>query len=67
MPSPNQVLAFRARAGLTQTELAKRAGLAAPSLSRIETGRSAGHGATKVRIADALGADLDDVFPRAKH
>ena len=46
---------YRQRAGLSQAELASRAGLLQPQLSYIETGAHAPTPATLNKVADALG------------
>lgn len=48
----------RHAAGLTQTELARRAGTSQPTVARLETGTSEPTVATLRRIASALGVDL---------
>lgn len=56
------VIVGRARARLSQSDLAKRAGLSRPTISRLE--RAAGDigiGAIQ-RIADALGTTVSDLF-----
>jgi transcriptional regulator with XRE-family HTH domain len=49
---------LRAQAGLTQTELAARAGLSRPVLSAYENGRRQPGVAVLARLADAVGATL---------
>ena len=51
----------RSRAGLTQEELAERAGLSARAISDIERGlRARTYPETALRLADALGLDPDE-------
>ncbi len=57
--------ALRARAGLTQAELAERAGLAFETISRVESGREPPSLRTAMSLADALGTTLDEVVGRA--
>jgi len=52
---------LRARAGLTQQELAARAQLDGPHLSRLETGQLDIRWSTLNRLLAALGADLRDL------
>jgi transcriptional regulator with XRE-family HTH domain len=52
----------REQAGLTLTELAARAGLTKGALSKIETGRGSAAIATILRIAEALGIPLAELF-----
>lgn len=59
----NQLPVFRARLGLTQADLAHRAGITDGCVSRIEAGRVEPWAVTKVRIADALSVTVEDVFP----
>ncbi len=61
-----QVAKLRQSAGLTQTELAARAGMSAPKISNIErSGRNVTF-ATIVRIANALGSTVDVSFKPRK-
>jgi transcriptional regulator with XRE-family HTH domain len=50
--------------GLTQSELELRAGLPATVISKIERGARVPDPATKLRIAMALGEDVESLFPR---
>lgn len=52
----------RVHLGLTVTDLAARAGLTKGALSKIETGRGSAAIATILRIAEALGVPLADLF-----
>lgn len=52
----------RQRAGLTQVELAQRAGLAQPAISLIELGQANPTVQTLQQIADALGCPLADLL-----
>ncbi|HEY6844037.1 MAG TPA: helix-turn-helix transcriptional regulator [Thermoanaerobaculia bacterium] len=54
----------RLRAGLTQTELAKRTGISQPSLARIESGRVVPRLDMAERILRACGMTLE-LLPRA--
>ena len=50
---------LRQRAGLTQSELARRAGTSQPAVARLEAGESSPSLATLERLATAAGFDLD--------
>lgn len=52
---------LREARGLTQKQLAPRAGIPQSHLSRIEIGMHAPREATRTRLADALGVSTDDV------
>ena len=52
------VRAARRRAGVSQSELAERAGMSQPSIARLEKGVLSPTVITLDRIARALGADL---------
>ena len=58
----------RVRAGLTQEQLAERAGVTVNTISGIELGRHSPRGRTLFKLADALGADvtelLEDAHPK---
>lgn len=53
--------AWRARKGLTQAELAERAGVERANLSRFEHQHLKARLRTVVRLAEALGIDTDDL------
>lgn len=53
---------IRDAAGLSQEELAGKAGLAVKTISRLETGRHDGRRSTIKRVAAALGVDVDDII-----
>jgi len=59
-----QIAKLRQRRGLSQTELAAKAGMSAPNISRIETspGQNLTLG-TLVRLVSALGCDVAISFP----
>jgi transcriptional regulator with XRE-family HTH domain len=52
----------RVELGLTQTELADRAGMTQPQLSRLESGGATPTVPLLARLAAALNADLDIAF-----
>ncbi|MEH1128720.1 helix-turn-helix domain-containing protein [Micromonospora sp. CPCC 206061] len=52
----------RVELGLTQTELAERAGMTRPQLSRLESGGATPTVPLLARLAAALNADLDVAF-----
>jgi transcriptional regulator with XRE-family HTH domain len=55
---------LRVAAGLTQAELAERAGLAFETVSRVEGGREPPSLRTAISLSDALGVSLDAVVGR---
>lgn len=57
----NHVKVWRDYRNITARELAALAGISAPYLSEIETGKKDGTLATMKKIADALRIDLDDL------
>ena len=59
-----RVLALRKAAGMSQQELATRAGLQRTHIGRIETGRYAATLETIQAIAEALGMTVDIIDPR---
>ena len=58
----NPVRVWRRYRGKTQAELAAAAGLSAPYLSQIESGRRSAAADTLKRLADALGVAVDDLL-----
>lgn len=62
---PTTIAALRAQKGLTQYRLAKEAGLSQTHLRKIEMGLIKDPSASvAMAIADALGADVRDLFPQ---
>lgn len=57
----NPVTVWREYRNLTQAELARRADVNRVQLHDIENGKKQGSVATIKKLADALGADLDDL------
>lgn len=53
--------AARARAGLTQPELATRSTVSVPAIARYEAGTRAPHLAEALLLAKVLGLSLDDL------
>ena len=47
---------------MSGSELAQRVGVTRQHIQRIETGKSAASDTVWVRIADALGVKVDDIF-----
>jgi putative transcriptional regulator len=62
-PARPPLAVYRYAAGLTQSELAKRAGISRPALVNIERGRAHPRLLTIRALADALGVDPDELFP----
>jgi transcriptional regulator with XRE-family HTH domain len=60
--TPHPLEVARRLRGLTQAELALRAGLSREALNLIETGRRSPRLATMTAIADALGVSLGALF-----
>jgi DNA-binding XRE family transcriptional regulator len=65
MRATTELAHIRARAGLTQEELAKRAGLSVDTIKRIERGSNRPILLTQYAIAQALGMEREEVFPDA--
>jgi len=59
----SRVREFRKCRAMTQAQLAEAAGLTRSAISRIEAGRRKGSISTYVRLANALGVDIDDLAP----
>jgi DNA-binding XRE family transcriptional regulator len=57
----NPVRVYRSLRGLSGRELAERAGISAPYISEIESGKKDGSLSVMRRIAEALNVDLDDL------
>jgi DNA-binding XRE family transcriptional regulator len=55
---------WRVASGLRQSDLARLTGLSEPQINRIEVGRSVPKLTTARALADALGATVDELFPR---
>lgn len=53
-----QLIALREKRGLSQSELARQTGINQAEISRIERGSGNPTEKTLIRLADALGADL---------
>lgn len=60
----NPIRAARLRAGLSQGELARRAGISRQSLSYAETGAHRPQPGTIEKLAGALGVPADEITPR---
>ena len=63
----NSVRAHRKLAGMTQAQLADRAGLAFETISRVEGGREPPSLRTLLALANALDASLDTLMGRDGH
>ena len=62
----NPIKVWREYRGLTQQQLADKAGISKPYLSQIETGKRKGATDILSAIAKALNVSLDDVVKRAE-
>jgi ribosome-binding protein aMBF1 (putative translation factor) len=58
----NPIRVWREQRGLKMNELAEKAGIKAPYLSQIESGKRDGTIDTMRRLADALGVAVDDII-----
>jgi DNA-binding XRE family transcriptional regulator len=61
--APSPLPFWRKRAGMTQTALARKAGITQAFLVQIETGSRDGTVAVLKRISDVLGLRLEDLIP----
>ena len=66
MSKKNNLRAIRKARGLTQTQLSLCSRVHQPDISRIESGLIKPWPAAMIRLANALGAGLSDVFPEIK-
>lgn len=57
-----EVRSLRARRGMSQEELAKRAGISRVSVSEIENGKRDPGSSTVAKLADALGVPAGALF-----
>ncbi len=57
-----RIARLRARQGLTRAELAVRAGFATETVARLERGRQNATTRTLLKVADALGVDVRELF-----
>lgn len=63
----NKFLLYRARLGITQQELARRAGVGTVTISNLEHGRRRNvRPRTIGKIASVLGADIEDLMDEAR-
>ena len=65
-PARAQLVDLRGWAGLTQAELARRAGLPRPTYALLERGRLVLRPEVAARLAEALGRDVDEVERAAR-
>jgi putative transcriptional regulator len=62
VPMRNRLRVFRAEFRLSQTDLAKRVGVARQTVHAIETGKFAPSLTLAFKIASLFGANINDVF-----
>jgi DNA-binding XRE family transcriptional regulator len=66
MPAPRRscprLEALREEAGLTVRDLARDVGISTAAMRRIASGYSRPRFTTALRIAEVLGADVEDIF-----
>jgi transcriptional regulator with XRE-family HTH domain len=60
---PSAIRTVRLLSGLSQTQLAQRAGITRETVSRVENGGEPQRRTARA-IADALGLDLEVLFPK---
>ena len=56
----------REELGLTGAQLAARAGMAPSAVSQIETGRRSPSSTSVIKLADALGVEAGELFPKVQ-
>lgn len=61
--APNRLRTAMQIAGLTQVQLAERAGLTQPTISKVLNGEATPTLDTAQRLAVAFGCSTDDLFP----
>jgi transcriptional regulator with XRE-family HTH domain len=61
-----QIVAARQKLGITQDQLAEKAGCAPLTVTHVESGRRNMTLKSLSLLATALGVDISDLFPRAK-
>lgn len=60
----NKIKKIREDVGMTQDELAKKAGISRPFLSNVENGAAVPTVTKAVDIASALGKTVDEIFSK---
>jgi transcriptional regulator with XRE-family HTH domain len=60
----DEVRRRREEQGLTGTQLAEKAGMAPSAISQIETGRRSPHSTSVIKLAEALGCEVGDLYPK---
>lgn len=58
VPTPNEIEQARKEIGLTQSELAERAGISQPAYAKIKSGENDPRLSTIGRLANAVNQDL---------
>ena len=54
----------RKEQGLTIPQLAVKAGMAPSAISQIETGKRSPHSVSVIKLAEALGCEVGDLYPK---
>ena len=62
----SRLRSLRLKSGLTQQEVAERAGLTPPYLSYLESGKKKGTLDAYFRLAEAVGTTLEDLMSKTK-
>ena len=62
----SNVYRLRTQRGLTQAELARRAGMRQPRIAELERGDASPNQDTLVRVAIALAVDIADLYERTE-
>src|SRR5215210_5184414 len=62
----DEVRRRRLKLGLTGAQLAERASMAPSAVSQIETGKRSPSSDSVIKLADALGVNVGDLFPKAQ-
>jgi transcriptional regulator with XRE-family HTH domain len=61
-----EVRRYREELGLTGAQLAERAGMAPSAVSQIETGKRSPSSNSVIKLAEALGVEVGELFPKGQ-